>query len=244
MEKKEVLDGGCILPLGPQSRSAVRSVSVLPRHSSPGRQTVLAEILVAGNYPHAQPVRRGLSQLARPTGEPSVQIRVASPARNFGDRMHDPPDSRARCFSSVQCAPTAQSGGALLFGALAPVGASASRRPPVGSQIKCLGMGAQAKQTTPALGAQTVSTIRSQTSGSGIWMWLETIALEFPDRYLRQRYHSGHGSFSKSSSSLTPCPILAAASAEVPSPKTDRLSFRKVPHTWCAIIRFQATVNY
>ena len=58
-----------------------------------------------------------------------MQIRLFSLARNFGDRMHDSPCSRARCFSSMQCVLTAQSRGALP-GAMVPVGASASRRPP------------------------------------------------------------------------------------------------------------------
>ena len=50
-----------------------------------------------------------------------------------------------------------------------------------GSQIQCLGLGAWAEQTAHALGAQTESTTRSQTSGSRIWMRLGIIALEFLD---------------------------------------------------------------
>ena len=50
-----------------------------------GRQTVLAEILAAGDCLGAQPVRRGLSQLAKPAGESSVQIRLASLARGISE---------------------------------------------------------------------------------------------------------------------------------------------------------------
>ena len=39
-----------------------------------------------------------------------------------------------------------------------------------GSWIMCLGIGAQAGQTAPVLGEQTVSTTQNQTSGSGTWM--------------------------------------------------------------------------
>ena len=83
-----------------------------------GRQTFPTEIRLAGDYLRAQPVRRGLSQPAKLAGGSSVQIRLASLARNFGDRMHDPPDSRACCFSSVQSVRTAQSRETLL-GAMA-----------------------------------------------------------------------------------------------------------------------------
>ena len=94
-----------------------------------GRQTVPTKVFAAGDYLCAQPRRRTLSQPAKPAGESSVQIRLASLARNFRDRMRDPPDSRPRCLFSLQCVPTAQSSGAL-FGAMAPVDASASRRCP------------------------------------------------------------------------------------------------------------------
>ena len=106
VEKKDVLDGRCIVPLGSQSHSAVRQ-----RTGSGFRQTVPTEILVTGEYLRAQPVRRGLSQPAKPAGEPSVQIRLALPARNCRNRVRDPPDSRTRCFSSVQRVRTAQSRG-------------------------------------------------------------------------------------------------------------------------------------
>ena len=41
-------------------------------------------------------------------------------------------------------------------------------------------MGAQARVTAPALGEETVSTTRNQTSGNGSWMWLEIVALVSP----------------------------------------------------------------
>ena len=90
-------------------------VSGLPRHRGiqRGRQTVPTEIDVTGDDLPAPPVRRGLSQPAKPARESSVQIRLASLAKNCGDRMHDPPGSRARCLSSVHCVRTAQCRGAL-----------------------------------------------------------------------------------------------------------------------------------
>ena len=59
-------------------------------------QTVLTAISHAGVYLRAQPERRGLSQLAKPARESSVQIRLASLARGCGNRMRDPPGLRAR----------------------------------------------------------------------------------------------------------------------------------------------------
>ena len=108
---KEVLDSRYIVPIGLQSHSAVRwcTVSRVSRDTDPprrgiqrGRQTVPTEIPVTEDYLSAQPVRRGLSQSAKPARESPVPIRLASVAWNCGDRMHDPPGSRARCFSSVQ----------------------------------------------------------------------------------------------------------------------------------------------
>ena len=85
----------------------------------------------------------------------------------FGDRMHDPPDSRVRCLSSVQCVrKQVKVEGALLLGAQAPVGASASRRSPLTARSNALVW--ERRQTARALGAQTVSTTQNQTSGSGI----------------------------------------------------------------------------
>ena len=84
-------------------------------------------------------------------------------------------------FLGAVCVRTVQSTGALP-GAVVPVGLHASRRFPLAvSQIRCLGLGAWAEQTALALGAQTVSisTTRSQTSESGIWMRLGIVALEF-----------------------------------------------------------------
>ena len=118
MEKKEELDCRRIVPLGLQSHSAVRQCtgSRVSRDTDPprrgiqrGRQTVPTEIPVTGDYLSAQAVRRGLSQSAKPARESPVPIRLASLAWNCGDRVHDPPGSRARCFSSVQGVRTAQS---------------------------------------------------------------------------------------------------------------------------------------
>ena len=67
MEEKEVLDGRCLLALGPRSRSVVRQRPGfrLLRGTRPqrrgiqrGRQTVQTEILVTGDYLRAQPVRK------------------------------------------------------------------------------------------------------------------------------------------------------------------------------------------
>ena len=92
------------------------------------------------------------------TWESSVQIRLASLSRNFRDRMRDPPGSRARCLSSVQCVRTSKSKGALL-GASVPAIQRFSTIPAI-SQIQCLDLGAWAEQTAPALGAQTVPTTK------------------------------------------------------------------------------------
>ena len=86
MEKKQVLDGRYIMPPGLQSHSPVRqrTGSRFSRGTDPprrgiqrGRQTVSTEILVAGDHVRPQSVRRGLSRLARPAGESSVQVRLA-----------------------------------------------------------------------------------------------------------------------------------------------------------------------
>ena len=114
-----------------------RSTHSPRRGSQRGKQTVLTEILVARDYLRAQPVRRRLSQPATPAGESSVRIRLAPPTRNLGDRVHDSPGSRARCFSSVQCVRTAQSRGALLDLSVL-VGASASRRLPLAARSSAL----------------------------------------------------------------------------------------------------------
>ena len=74
-----------------------------------------------------------------------------------------------------------------LFGATAPVGASASRRFQLAAGSSALVWEFRQGRTAHALGAQTVSTTRSQTSGRGSWMWLEITALVSLDRYLRQR---------------------------------------------------------
>ena len=82
---------------------------------------------------------RGASEdkTRKPARESPVQIRWALLARNFGDRMHDSPGSRACCFSSVQCVRTAQSTGALP-GAMVPVGPYASQRFPLAVRFSAL----------------------------------------------------------------------------------------------------------
>ena len=75
----------------------------------------------------------------------------------------------------VQRVRTSQLRGAPL-GASVPAGPVAYRRIQLASQIKCLGMGAQAGQTAPAPGEQTVSTALNQISGRRIWKWLEITA--------------------------------------------------------------------
>ena len=117
-KEKKCWTGRRIVPLGLQSHSAVRQCtgSRVCRDTDPprrgiqrGRQTVPTEIPVTGDYLSAQAVRRGLSQSAKPARESPVPIRLASLAWNCGDRVHDPPGSRAPCFSSVQGVRTAQS---------------------------------------------------------------------------------------------------------------------------------------
>ena len=71
-----------------------------------GRQAVLAEIPVAGEYLRAQFKRRVQSQPARLAAEPSVQIGLASLTKELGDTVLDPTTSRARCYPSVQCVRT------------------------------------------------------------------------------------------------------------------------------------------
>ena len=51
---------------------------------------------------------RGLSQSATPSGESSVQIRLALLARSCRNRMFDPTESKTRCPSSVQRVRTSQ----------------------------------------------------------------------------------------------------------------------------------------
>ena len=101
----------------PRSHSAIRQrpgsrffrgTGPSRRGTQRGRQAAPTEIPVTGDYFRAQPVRRGLSQPAKPARESPVQIRLASPTRNVGDRVRDSPDSLAALVQSVR---TAQSRG-------------------------------------------------------------------------------------------------------------------------------------
>ena len=100
------------------NRISVLGVIPWDEESSEEDKTVPSEILVAGVYLCAQPIRRALSQPAQPAGESSVQITLAALAANFPVRD--------------LVAFTAQSSGTLL-GAMASVVASASRRFPRGA---------------------------------------------------------------------------------------------------------------
>ena len=92
----------------------------------------------------------GLLQSAKPARESPVQIRLASLERNCGDRMHDPPSSRARCLSSVQHMRTSQESS---HRRVSPASPSASRRLSLAVRTSALvwGLG-----QSLALGAQTV----------------------------------------------------------------------------------------
>ena len=147
-----------------------------------------------------------------------MQIRLASLARNFRDRMHDPADSRPRCFPSLQCVPTAHSKGPLL-GAVALVDASASRR------------FRRRPDQVPWYGRSG----RADSPCSGSHIRLEIIALVSPDRYLSQRYNVGHGSDFESLSSLTP--VRSSPFHPWKSPHRIRSALPQgVPHTESATI--------
>ena len=135
-EKKEVLDGRRVVSPGLKFRPAVRErtrsrispgTHLTRRGIQRGRKTVPTEISAAGDDLRAQPVRRGLSQPAKPSRESSVQTRLASLARGCRKRMRDPADSRVRCLSSVQRVRTSQFRGAFLSMSVL-AGPSASRR--------------------------------------------------------------------------------------------------------------------
>ena len=91
--------------------------------------------------------------------ESSVQIRLASLARGCRNRMRDPPITRTRCLSLVQCVRTSQF-------RRAPSWRQRFSTNSAGSQIQCLGLGAWAEQTAPTPGAQTVSTTKIRTTGN------------------------------------------------------------------------------
>ena len=209
--------------------------------SQRGRQTVSAKIFAAGDYFRAQPVRRGLSRLAKRAGESPVQIRLASLVRNFRDGMHDPTDSRACCSPSVQCVRTVQIRRALL-GAVTPVDTTASRRFPLAAGSSALvrefGQGRQpmlwAHRQYPRPGARPLevgfgcgwrllpSCPRTSTSGN------DTISATapFPRAYPR-------------SLSVRASPFYLQKSLH-----QIRLALPEmVAHTKCATIMFQATVH-
>ena len=245
MEKKEVLDGRCIVSPGLQSHSAVRQrtgsrfsrgADPQDEESSEEDRPFLPRFLLQEIYLLAQLVP------AKPAGESSGQIRLASLARNFGDRVHDPPDSRARCFSSMQCVRTAQSPGALL-GAIFPVGASASRRFPLAVGFSAL-VQALGQSRQPEQGAQD----RIHDSEPDLWMWdldvagdycprvsgpVPQPAVSFRPRLLLRELVLAHSLFD-------PCRSIRGS----PLTKSGWLSLRRVAHTECVIIMFQATVNF
>ena len=150
-EKKEVLDGRCIVSIGPQSHSAVRqrTGSRLSRGTDPqrrriqrGRQTVPTEILFTGDHLRAQPVRRGSFTTDQACRGISCADQTPVACEEFRRQTADSPGSRARCLSSVQCVRTAQSTGALP-GAMVPVGPNASRRFPLTVRFWELGQSRQ-----------------------------------------------------------------------------------------------------
>ena len=133
-----MLDGRCIVPLGLQSHSAVRQCTLIPRDEEsseddrPFQPRFLLQETILAHSPH-----EGVFH-----NRPSLQgnllpIRPASLEWNCGDRVHDPPGSRARCFSSVQGVRTSESSGAPL-GASVPAGPSASRRIPLAVRSSAL----------------------------------------------------------------------------------------------------------
>ena len=167
------------------------------RRIQKGRQTVSTKVSATNTHLCAQTIRR-------PASESSVQIRLASPAGNFRDRTlpirdpavlpHTQPVERSLARWSLSTPEL--------------LGDSRERGR---EQVPWYGSSGKRQPMLRANG-------RSQTSGCGTWMLLEMIAPVSPDRYLSQRYNSGHDSFSESSSSLTPRPIFAVPFTEVPSP--------------------------
>ena len=91
--EKEVMDGRCTVPLGLQSHSAVRQCTglgspeaLIPRdEESSWEETVPTKIPVAGDFLRAQPVRRGISQPAKPAWESPVQRSDWLPLREFSE---------------------------------------------------------------------------------------------------------------------------------------------------------------
>ena len=143
--------------------------SLAPQHDS-------GQDLRGKDHLRAQPVRKE----SFTTGQACREIFGAPPARNFGDRMRDPPDSRTRCQSSVQHVRPSQIRSAP-FGASVPTDPSASQR----------------IQLAPR-------------SSAFVWELVQADSPCSCPRVPRQVPQP---------SSLTPCPILAASFAEVPSPK-------------------------
>ena len=107
----------------------------------------------------------------------------------------------------------------------------------VGSQNKCLGMGAQAGQTAPAGRPDSI-----HDSEPDLWKWDLDVAGNFspcvPERVPR---HSGHGSLSQNLSSLTLHPILAAPFVEAPSPSPTASPSGEVAHAESVVITLSNT---
>ena len=235
------------MPLGLQSLSAVRqrtrsrsSRGLDPprRGTQRGRQTVLTDIFATGDCLRAQPIRRATGQACKgifcadqigfACEEFQRQECTILPIRDLAAFPHYSVCAQLKAVerSSAQW---------LLS---VPVLLSDSRRRP--DQVLWYGSSGQGR---PCSG-RTDSIYDSEPD---LWKWdvdtMEIIALLSPDRYLSQRYNFGHGSFSESLSSLTPRPILAAPSAEVPLPVPIGSPLGEVAHTECATIMFQSTVN-
>ena len=100
----------------------------------------------------------GLLQSAKPARESPVQMRLASLARNCGDRVHDPPSSRASCLSTVQHMPTSQTRGALPCVSVS-ASPSASRRLSLAVRTRTTALVWGLGQSRPP-GAQTVLATR------------------------------------------------------------------------------------
>ena len=171
-------------------------------------------------------------QPAKPAGESSVQIRLASLARNFRDRVHDFPDSRPRCFPSLQCVLKVQSRESALR-RNGPCQCQHLSTLPAGSRIKCLGQGAWAEQTAHALA-------RPLEVGFGYdWSFLPLCP---------QTGTSVSGTISATAPSPRahprPLPVRSSPFCSRKSPHHIRLlSLRGVAHTECATVMFQATVH-
>ena len=85
-----------------------RSSLSLARHAIEKNKVLDSSSSLGGKF-HSAVWQRTGSPFSRGTHSPIFcQIRLASLARNCGDRVRDPPDSRTRCLSSVQRVRTSQ----------------------------------------------------------------------------------------------------------------------------------------